>query len=88
MEAVITKSASKFCELDPLPTWLLEECIVELAPVITSIIDASIRNSCVPSSWTVDMRLVYTVLLCTYKALHALSSIFVNLLNCMYTITI
>ena len=53
MEAVITKSASKFCELDPLPTWLLKECIVELAPVITSIINASIRNSCVPSSFKV-----------------------------------
>ena len=51
VEAVITKSACKFCELDPLPTWLLKKSIVELALVITSMIHASICNSCVPGSY-------------------------------------
>ena len=45
VESMINKSISKFCELDPLPTWLLKECIAELVPVITSIIDASIKHS-------------------------------------------
>ena len=33
---------------DPLPTWLLKECIAESVPVNTSIINASIKHSYVP----------------------------------------
>ena len=37
--------SSESCELDPLPTWLLKECIDMLAPNITSIVNASIEKS-------------------------------------------
>ena len=41
-------TAMSFCY-----SFTVKECIVELAPVMTSIINASIRNSCVPSSFKV-----------------------------------
>ena len=31
---IIKLSPAKSCELDPLPTWLLKECIAELVPTI------------------------------------------------------
>ena len=42
VESIIFKYVSTFCELDTLPTWLLKECIGELAHVITSIIHVSV----------------------------------------------
>ena len=44
VESIISKSVSKFCKLDPLPTWLMKECFVELVDAITSIINASIKH--------------------------------------------
>ena len=35
----------KSCELDPLPTWLLKECKTELVPLITDIVNMSLRDS-------------------------------------------
>ena len=37
-------------ELDPLPTWLLKECIAELVPHITDIVKVSLRESMIPKS--------------------------------------
>ena len=37
-------------ELDPLPTWLLKECIAELVPTITDIVNMSLRDSLMPKS--------------------------------------
>ena len=42
---IIKLSAAKSCELDPLPTWLLKECIAELVPAITDIINMSLCDS-------------------------------------------
>ena len=36
-----------------MPTWLLKECVTDLVPAITSIINASIKLSHVPSSFKV-----------------------------------
>ena len=36
---IIKLSPAKSCELDPLPTWLLKECIAELVPTITDIVN-------------------------------------------------
>ena len=44
------KSASKSCELDPVPTWLLMECIVDLVPIVTAIVNSSHKDAHVPSS--------------------------------------
>ena len=38
----------KSCELDPLLTWLLKECIAELMPLITDIVNMSLRESMIP----------------------------------------
>ena len=40
----------KSCELDPLPTWLLKECKAELIPLITDIVNMSLRESMIPKS--------------------------------------
>ena len=38
---IIKLSPAKSCELDPLPSWLLKECIAELVPTITDIVNMS-----------------------------------------------
>ncbi|XP_060563505.1 uncharacterized protein LOC132722906, partial [Ruditapes philippinarum] len=48
VKALIKKSATKSCELDPIPTWLLKECLDELTPVITSFINVSLDAAYVP----------------------------------------
>ena len=40
---------SKSCSLDPIPTWLLKECLEELLPIITHIINTSLDNSTFPN---------------------------------------
>ena len=47
----IIKSPSKSCELDPLPTYLLEEVLEYLLPLITAIINKSLVDSKVPLSF-------------------------------------
>ena len=47
---IIKLSPVKSCELDPLPTWLLKECKAELVPLITDIVNMSLRESMFPKS--------------------------------------
>jgi hypothetical protein len=47
----IIKSPSKYCELDPLPTYLLKEVLKYLLPLITAIINKSLVESKVPLSF-------------------------------------
>ena len=47
---IIKLSPDKSCELDPLPTWLLKECKDELVPLITDIVNMSLRESMIPKS--------------------------------------
>ena len=48
VKAIIMKSPNKSCELDPVPTWLLKSCVDELLPIITAIINTSLKSSHVP----------------------------------------
>ena len=48
---LILKSPNKSCSLDPLPTFLLKECLDELLPAITAIINASLSSASVPSAF-------------------------------------
>ncbi len=41
--------ASKSCELDPVPTWVIKENINLLAPIIMDIINASLLKAEFPS---------------------------------------
>ena len=47
---IIKLSPVKSCELDPLPTWLLQDCKAELVPLITDIVNMSLRESMFPKS--------------------------------------
>ena len=47
---IICKSPAKSCMLDPIPTWLIKESKSELLPVMTNIINSSLRSSQVPKS--------------------------------------
>ena len=46
--SVIRKSPSKCCSLDPLPTWLVKECLSSLSSPITEIIQTSMQTGVVP----------------------------------------
>ena len=45
---IIRSSASKSCDLDPIPTWLVKLCLSELLPVIIYIVNLSLTTSAVP----------------------------------------
>ena len=47
---IICKSPAKSCMLDPIPTWLIKESRSEVLPVMTNIINSSLRSSQVPKS--------------------------------------
>ena len=45
---VILNKMSKSCKLDPLPLWLVKECIDEFLPIVTNIINLSLTQGEVP----------------------------------------
>ena len=45
---IISKSPTKSCLLDPLPTFLIKECIDILLPSITKLVNCSLREGLVP----------------------------------------
>ena len=48
---VINESASKCCQLDPIPAWLVKKCLDELLPHITKIINLSLSSGTVPAAF-------------------------------------
>ncbi len=48
---LIGKSATKHCKLDPAPTWIIKECLDLLLPVITLMINLSLRLGYFPDAW-------------------------------------
>ena len=46
---LVLNMSDKFCDLDPIPTFLLKECLEELGPIIQFIINQSIRQARFPS---------------------------------------
>ena len=47
---IIKLSPDKWCELNPLHTCILKECIAELVTTITDIVNMPLRNSLMPKS--------------------------------------
>ena len=47
---IITKSPTKGCSLDPMPTWMVKSAVLELVPLITYIVNQSLSTGCVPDS--------------------------------------
>ncbi len=50
LRKLLLKSPNKYCELDPIPTNLLKECIDEILPLITKIINLSLQLGNMPTS--------------------------------------
>ena len=48
---IINKSPTKSCLLDPLPTFLIKECIDILLPSITKLVNCSLRERLVPDGF-------------------------------------
>ena len=46
---LIVSSKTKFCQLDPVQTWILKGCINKLLPTITEIIHSSLEQGHFPS---------------------------------------
>ena len=53
VEKLILKLSKKSCSLDPMPTKVLLQCIDELIPVITSLINLSLSTGHFPTQWKV-----------------------------------
>ena len=51
MVNVISRSSSKYCDLDPMPTHLLKLIQTELCPVLTGIINASLSQGVFPEKF-------------------------------------
>lgn len=51
IKRLVKKAANKTCRLDPMPTWLLKECLDTLLPIITCIVNKSITSGIVPSAF-------------------------------------
>jgi hypothetical protein len=48
LRSIILKSKTKTCELDPLPTQIVKECLEELLPILQRIVNLSITEGRVP----------------------------------------
>ena len=46
---LLKSSPVKSCELDPIPTWLLRDCAHDIIPVLTTIVNMSLRTGVMPS---------------------------------------
>ncbi len=51
IQKLILDSPNKQSQLDPLPTWLLKQCLPILLPVITKIVNLSLSTGSFPSSF-------------------------------------
>ena len=48
LKKIINNCSSSSCELDPIPTWLLKECLSDVLPSLTKIVNLSLQNGIVP----------------------------------------
>ncbi len=57
VKKLILSSASKTCDLDPIPTDILKQCLDMLLPVITKMINLSLRLGYFPVAWKMALIL-------------------------------
>ena len=48
---LIKQSPNKQCSSDPIPTWLLKECLDSLLPVLTLLVNKSLQIGYFPEEW-------------------------------------
>ena len=51
VSSLIIKATKKTCSLDPMPTTLVVECLDVLLPVLTKMINLSLRSGCFADRW-------------------------------------
>jgi len=51
LKKIILKAPTKSCQLDPIPTNILKECIEPLLPILLKIINSSLASSTVPTTF-------------------------------------
>ncbi len=48
VKEMVCKAPNKFCELDPVPTWIIRDCIDEVLPLLTKIVNLSLMHGKMP----------------------------------------
>ena len=51
LDKIIRTSPTKSCLLDPLPTFLIKECIDIMLPSLTKLVNCSLMDGCVPDAF-------------------------------------
>ncbi len=51
VKKLIMNSKSTSCNLDPIPTWLLKKCLDVLLPVLTKMVNLSLKTGVFPDEW-------------------------------------
>ncbi len=53
VKEMVCKAPNKFCKLDPVPTWIITDCIDEVLPLLTKIVNLSLMHGEMPmtSNW-------------------------------------
>ena len=46
---LISAMSPKFCSLDPIPTWLVKECLDDLGPILLMIVNLSLKKGIFPA---------------------------------------
>ncbi len=49
VKKLVFKASNKFCDLDPMPTYIIRDCIDEILPLLTKIINTSLSLGEMPS---------------------------------------
>ena len=49
IEDIIRFANNKSCELDPIPNWLLKQCMSAVLPIVTKIVNLSLRDASMPT---------------------------------------
>ena len=55
VETLISRSSKKSCPADPIPTSLTMQCLEELAPVFTSMINLSLQSGRFAEDWEIAL---------------------------------
>ena len=72
MISVIKSMSTKHCDLDPLPTSVVKECVRELSPVLTAMVNQSLQKSSVAE--TLQKALVFPTIKNPYGDREALTN--------------
>ena len=62
IEKIILSMKTKSCELDALPTKLLKDCLDDILPTITNLVNISLWDSVFASGWKTQLSVIRSLL--------------------------